>query len=172
MSRKLNLHLNNQFYARRTELLRYHDKDPILSLCVEAQQYYEQHSYPTRVKACSVISVEEIMQLAGVAAFTIAPGLLQSLSETNEPIANVAPLSLFKSGTQTAKHETPRLSFIDDEARYRKAFAARDGGKGQLKTKQVIIAGPFERGVAHLQQLLGNRPLLRVSDQGRGAHEG
>ncbi|KAL9120198.1 MAG: hypothetical protein Q9187_003252 [Circinaria calcarea] len=115
----------------------YHDTDPILSLCVEAQQYFEKYSYSTRVKACSVISVEEIMQLAGVAAFTIAPGYLQAMLERDEPEAKVAELSLFKDITKSTEQGIERTSFVNDEERYREAFASRDGGKGQVKTRQV-----------------------------------
>ena len=78
------------------------------------------------------------MQLAGVAAFTVAPALLQALSETSEPEAKVAALSIFRSGTVTTEQVTERETFINDEEKYREAFARRDGGKGQLKTRQVF----------------------------------
>ncbi|MCJ1281404.1 hypothetical protein MMC26_000723 [Xylographa opegraphella] len=115
----------------------YRDTDPILALCVDAQQYFEQYSYPTRVKACSVISVDEIMQLAGVAAFTIAPSLLRALSETKELEKMVAERSLFNNKIYSAQ-SMQRTSFMDDEEKYREAFANRDSGKGQVKTKQAI----------------------------------
>jgi len=116
----------------------YHDTDPIFGLCVEAQQYFEQYSYPTRVKACSVISVDEVMQLAGVAAFTVAPALLEALSETDAPEAKVADLSLFKDKETVTKQMIERTSFVNDEEKYLEAFAKREGGKGQVKTRQAI----------------------------------
>ncbi|MCJ1404225.1 hypothetical protein MMC11_007450 [Xylographa trunciseda] len=116
----------------------YHDTDPIFTLCVEAQQYFELYSYPTRVKACSVISVDEVMQLAGIAAFTLAPALLKALSETDAPEAKLASLSLFKDNEKVAEQPIKRTSFVNDEEKYLKAFAERDGGKGQIKTRQAI----------------------------------
>ena len=77
------------------------------------------------------------MQLAGVAAFTIAPAYMQALLETDKPEAKVAELSLFKDIKKPTEQGIERTSFLNDEERYREAFASRDGGKGQVKTRQV-----------------------------------
>ncbi|ERF73134.1 hypothetical protein EPUS_09152 [Endocarpon pusillum Z07020] len=116
----------------------YHDTDPIFDLCVKAQQYFERYSYATRVKACSLISVDEVMQVAGVAALTLPPTLLHPLSEMTEPEAKVAALSLFNHNTKIEGQEMERRSFLDEEARFRETFAKRDGGKGRVKTTQAI----------------------------------
>ncbi|KAF7502160.1 hypothetical protein GJ744_006874 [Endocarpon pusillum] len=117
----------------------YHDTDPIFDLCVEAQQYYKQHSYSTKVKACSVISMEEVLQLAGVAAFTIPPELLRELATSHESEQKLADLSLFQTPQiKNAQRENNLQSFVDDEAKFRIAFTRRDDGKGQMKTIQAI----------------------------------
>ncbi|MCJ1258511.1 hypothetical protein MMC24_006344 [Lignoscripta atroalba] len=116
----------------------YHDTDPIFDLCVKAQQYYEQHSYATRVKACSLISVDEIMQLAGVSALTLTPTLLQALSDAHEPEAKVLDRSLFNKTPNVEERPVQRASFVNDESKFRTAFARSEGGKGQVKTKQAI----------------------------------
>ncbi|KAL8910265.1 MAG: hypothetical protein Q9171_004429 [Xanthocarpia ochracea] len=47
-----------------------HGPDPNFDVCVNSERYYEQHSYPTRAKACGAVNFEQILQLAGVHAFT------------------------------------------------------------------------------------------------------
>jgi transaldolase len=83
------------------------------------------------------VSVEEVMQLAGVAALTLPPTLLHPLSHTNEPEDKVKDCSLFKHASKVEEQEMERKSFIDDETKYREAFAKSDGGKGKVKTTQV-----------------------------------
>ncbi|KAG9241340.1 hypothetical protein BJ878DRAFT_578322 [Calycina marina] len=115
----------------------YHDVDPIFELCLEAQQYFEQYSYTTRVKACSLIDVEEVMKLAGIAALTLPPGLMSGLRDTEDSEDEVFNLSIFDHKTDDSQ-ASKRLSFIDDEAKFREAFSQRENGKGQSKTNQAI----------------------------------
>lgn len=101
------------------------------------QRYYEQHSYQTKVKACAVISVDEIMALAGVAAFTIAPQFAHELSQMQEPEETAAARSRFNiQAKQQDAAEMKRKDFTN-ESEYREAFAKSDGGNGEAKTKQV-----------------------------------
>ena len=116
---------------------RYHDAGPILPLCVNAQRYYERHSYQTRVKAAGLLSVDEAMQLAGVASLTVAPALLHLLADTKESQEEVTPRSLFKEKATAEEAEMEYKSFINDETKFREAFARRENGNGQVKTKQV-----------------------------------
>lgn len=102
---------------------------------ISAQQYYEQHSYPTKVKACAVISVDEIMALAGVAAFTIAPNFVYELAKMHEPEESAAARSRFNS---KAKQQNVKRMNFSNESEYRKAFAENDAGNGEAKTKQVL----------------------------------
>lgn len=138
----------------------YHDPKPIFDIIVEAQRYYEQHSCSTRVKACAAVNVEQILKLAGVHAFTAPADQLRELSTMEESAAKVAQRSLFSkemASERTNGHTNgdvtngntngvtngptsgtmEKLSFIDDEAKFRLAFARADEGRAQLKTAQV-----------------------------------
>ncbi|KAI4182108.1 MAG: hypothetical protein LQ346_006651 [Caloplaca aetnensis] len=72
------------------------DSSPIFDICVDAQRYYEHHSYPIRVKACAAVNVEQILQLAGVHAFTAPADQLRELASMQQPAAKLAQRSLFK----------------------------------------------------------------------------
>lgn len=126
---------SSPFRTKKAQLNRYHDKDPIFDTVIMAQQYYEQHSYPTKVKACAVISVDEIMALAGVAAFTIAPNFVYELAKIHEPEESAAARSRFN--TQAKQQKIERQDF-SNESEYREAFAKNDSGNGEAKTKQVM----------------------------------
>ncbi|KAK3172570.1 hypothetical protein OEA41_005894 [Lepraria neglecta] len=116
----------------------YHDGEPILPLCVQAQRYFEQHSYVTRVKAAGLLSVDEAVKLAGVASLTIAPNLLHTLSKSEELESQLADRSLFQEKAMLEGQAVEHTTFIDDEAKFREAFAKSAGGKGQIKTAQAI----------------------------------
>ncbi|KAK3167555.1 hypothetical protein OEA41_010682 [Lepraria neglecta] len=107
----------------------YHDDGPILGHCLRIQQYYERHSYKTRVKAAGLLNVDEAMRLAGVTSLTLAPALIDTLSKSEEPEEKVVDLSLFKQETNSTGDEIERLSFLDDENKFRKTFAKRQGTK-------------------------------------------
>ena len=93
---------------------------------------------PTLVKACSMVSMEETLKLAGVAAMTLPLHWLQALNESERPEAELPSLSLFTDDKHaTASDE--RISFIDDESKYRDAFAKVEGGKAERKTRQVSV---------------------------------
>ena len=77
------------------------------------------------------------MRLAGVTSLTLAPALVHTLSKSEDSKKDVEALSLFKQGTESQGQARERLSFIDDEIKFRKAFAKSEGGKGQLKITQV-----------------------------------
>ncbi|KAI4090961.1 MAG: hypothetical protein L6R37_007816 [Teloschistes peruensis] len=69
----------------------YHDDNPIFDIVVDAQHYYRQHNYPIRMKACAALSVDQILKLAGVDAFTAPADQLQELANMKGP----PPQSLF-----------------------------------------------------------------------------
>ena len=77
------------------------------------------------------------MRLAGVTSLTLAPALIDTLSKSEESEEKVMDLSLFKQETNSTGDEIERLSFLDDENKFRKTFAKSEGGKGQSKTAQV-----------------------------------
>jgi hypothetical protein len=74
------------------------------------------------------------MQLAGIAAFTLAPPLLKELAEARQAVGKLEIMSLLDKGRVEAG---PTESFVNDELKFRAAFAKSDGGKGRLKTMQV-----------------------------------
>ncbi|PYH42256.1 transaldolase [Aspergillus saccharolyticus JOP 1030-1] len=127
----------------------YKDHGPLLDLCVQAQEYYRQHSNATRVKACSCLSVEEILQLSGVAAHTIPPEDLDTLAAMNETVAWLESRSLFPIAASTKElQQQVRRSYIEDEAGYRVHFAASDGGGGQRRLYQALaIFADFQHKV-------------------------
>lgn len=117
----------------------YHDTDTAFGLCVSAQRYFEQYGYSARVKAAGMISAAEVLQLAGVAAMTIAPDILLELRSLKKTKAELDSQSMFQD-EGSMKKEYPsmeRESFVDDEVAYRTAFSLRNEGKGHLKTIQV-----------------------------------
>ena len=205
------LHLAYLYTSARIEsdsINSYHDPNPIFDVCFNIQRYYEQHSYSTRVKACAAVSVEQIIQLAGVAAFTATADQLQELSTMEEPAGKVAARSIFHEATdgytngnadgQVSRntqdhingsangnsngHEAKtmeKMSFIDDESKYRLAFAKSDGGKAQMKTTQVCTYTSFillilcSHGIRMTRMyLLGSEHFLRVPNQSGSPNEG
>lgn len=186
----------------------YHDPTPIFDIIVNAQRYYEHHSYPTRVKACAAVTTEQILQLAGVHAFTAPADQLRELASMEESAVKVAQRSRFRdelaightneNANETANGATngatngavdgttngdahrdsnrttngntnemmEKLSFIDDESKFRLAFSRADEGKAQLKTAQVRFSSfslsPYDSCFGRLyNQLI--RHLTRLS---------
>ncbi|RAL15799.1 aldolase [Aspergillus homomorphus CBS 101889] len=115
----------------------YKGSDSLLPLCVQAQQWYLQESLPTKVKACATMGLDEILQLAGVAAFTLVPDDLKLLQTTQKNEAEVQSLSLFQ-GLSTLQVKVTYPSYVNDEAGYRTAFARAEEGRAQLKLGQAI----------------------------------
>lgn len=145
------------------------DPNPIFDIVVQAQRYYEQHSYATRVKACCAVNAEQILQVAGVHAYTAPADQLRELASMQEPVAKLVKRSRFKeelsdenmngnanghTNGDTNAHtngntnghingdntgKMEKLSFIDDESSFRLAFSRADEGRAQMKTTQVRI---------------------------------
>ncbi|KAJ5373328.1 Aldolase-type TIM barrel [Penicillium concentricum] len=115
----------------------YKDNNPILGICVQAQQFYHQNSMPTRLKSCVTLNLDELIMLAGIDALTITPKVLKNLAAIERSQQEVESMSLFG---KTAKIAEPVSypSCIDSESEYRVHFAASEGGKVQFKTAQAI----------------------------------
>ena len=116
---------------------RYDDGGPNLNLCLEAQKYYEEQKSVTRVKAAGMINAGEAKQLAGVDSMTIAPDLFRMLSKTEEPEVDVIASSLFSRKDKASEQTIETHDFVDNEKKYREAFARSYGGKGAWKTEEV-----------------------------------
>ena len=80
-----------------------------------------------------MMTLDEILQLAGVAAITIPTGQLDELAATNRPWSEVERMSLF----QVQGKPVEKASYVDDEEKFRAAFAAFSDGKGEMKTLDV-----------------------------------
>ncbi|KAH8163068.1 hypothetical protein CIB48_g5180 [Xylaria polymorpha] len=116
---------------------RYPDDGPYLNVPLEAQKYYQTYSYPTRVKAAGLNRVEDVLLLSGVEAITIPVNVLKTLATTEADEETLKKKSLFNA-TEYQTLYLEKVSFIDDEDKYRKAFGKRDNGKGQERTTQAI----------------------------------
>src|SRR5690242_248101 len=117
--------------------LRYMDQGPATALIVAAHNYYKKRSIPTNVKACANYNLEEIIELAGVAAFTLTPNDLEKLASTPLPPGFEQNPALLRASAMNGAIEPP--TYVDDERRYRVDFSARDGGLAQYKLLQVRV---------------------------------
>ena len=115
----------------------YDDGGPNLELCLEAQRYYKERQCVTRVKAAGLLNAGEAKQLAGVDSMTIAPDLLRTLSKTHEAEIGITNSSIFEKETKASGQKIEVHSFVNEERKYREAFAKSYGGKGEWKTKEV-----------------------------------
>ena len=115
----------------------YDDGGPNLNLCLEAQEYYKERQCVTRVKAAGLLNAGEAKQLAGVDSMTIAPELLRTLSETHEAEIGIRHSSIFERKTKASGQTIEVQRFINEERKYREAFARSYGGKGEWKTQEV-----------------------------------
>ncbi|KAJ5116667.1 hypothetical protein N7456_001015 [Penicillium angulare] len=130
----------------------YKDNDPLIGLCVEAQQYYKQHGIATCVKACSAGSLDEILQLAGVDAYTIETSDLDALAKEQRDQVQLETLCLFKEQNNTSAQSNAAFSsYVDDECRFRMDLAASKQGQSQFKLYQSIgIFCDFQRKAERL----------------------
>ena len=126
-----------QIFPIEAHVCRYKDNEPCFDLCLAIQRYYERHSCTTRMKVAGLLSVGQAIRLAGSSSMTIAPTLLRELSETQETEADLTSRSLFQGETNTQDQGAEHISFINDEVKYRAAFAKSISGKGTAKTAQV-----------------------------------
>jgi len=91
----------------------------------------------TKVKACATLSVDEILQLAGVDALTIASDDLRILQKSTACKRLIESQSLF--GETSVIDSTDYPSYLDDERTYRHDFSCSDQGQGQYKLMQVSL---------------------------------
>jgi transaldolase len=109
---------------------------------VAAQNYFQTQSIATKVKACANYNLEEIINLAGIAAFTIAPSDLQKLASTPLPRGFKQNPDLLGSSAIDVQARMASLTYVNEEGRYRVDFSARDGGLAQYKLLQVRVYNP------------------------------
>ncbi|KAL4805939.1 hypothetical protein BDV18DRAFT_14913 [Aspergillus unguis] len=119
------------------DISRFEDPHPSLSLSVSIQNYYEAINSRTKVLAASLTSDDEIFALAGTHHITIAPDLLQELANPMpDPFDQPGTSSQFDSERPSP---APRvISYLNDEAGYRAAFARADEGSGEAKLEEAL----------------------------------
>ncbi|KAL8718688.1 MAG: hypothetical protein Q9225_004207 [Loekoesia sp. 1 TL-2023] len=101
------------------------------------QEHYEQHSKSTQVKVAGLLTVDQAIRLAGAQTMTIAPVVLQELSQSQDEEASLASKSLYrKEDGKPPKQDL--ASYTNDEVGWREAFIKSDNEKGAVKTKQAI----------------------------------
>ena len=83
------------------------------------------------------MTIDEILQLAGVAAITIPTGQLDDLADQRRPPNEVEESSLFRQKS----HCEEQTTYENDEKRYRSDLAAYNEGKGAAKLADVSIMG-------------------------------
>ena len=81
------------------------------------------------------MTIDEILQLAGVTAITIPTGQLDELATTRRPQIEVEGLSLFRK----KGHPEEKATYEDDEKRFRSDLAAFSDGRGTAKLADVSI---------------------------------
>jgi len=116
---------------------KYSDNGPFVAVSLDAQRYYGKHSYNTRVKAAGQNSAEEALMHAGVASITLPVDVLETLASSEDVESRSASYTVFQKLEDNSQN-LDKMSYIDDEAGYREAFAKRDDGKGSERTKQAI----------------------------------
>ena len=126
-----------QTHDDKAHINSYDDGGPNLNLCLEAQEYYKKRQCVTRVKAAGLLNAGEAKQLAGVDSMTIAPELLRTLSETHEAEISIRYSSIFERETKASGQNIEVQRFINEERKYREAFARSYSGKGEWKTQEV-----------------------------------
>lgn len=115
----------------------YNDGGANLALCHEIQQYYRRNGYPTKVKAAGLLTLDEAKALAGVTSMTVAPDLLRTLVATDVVEKDVDSLSIFREENRSEEEKLEKMTYIEDEAGWREAYAKAYNGKGQWKTGEV-----------------------------------
>ncbi|KAB8218293.1 hypothetical protein BDV33DRAFT_192819 [Aspergillus novoparasiticus] len=110
------------------------DPNKLLPLCVAIQKYYKSVNAKTQVLPASLTSTDEIFAMAGVDHITIAPKLLQQLSQPNS-VPQIQ--SLFDSDAPAVLPPSS-LSFVNDESAYRLAFTRDLHGASEEKLTQAV----------------------------------
>ncbi|KAJ5955264.1 Aldolase-type TIM barrel [Penicillium viridicatum] len=104
------------------------DNAKLLPLCAAIQKYYKSINSPTKVLPASLISVDEILLLAGVDHLTIAPGLLTQLTQAYA--GNVKSLFDIEATLPIPARD---VSFINDPGNYQITFTRDLDGASQIK---------------------------------------
>lgn len=122
------------------------DRDNSLFLCGVIQEYFRRRGVErTEVMAASFVTVEEVMQLAGVRNLTVSPGLLEVLAGTKVEGwtgATVGMVGRWVGGEggwdEGRVREVERVVREGDEGGWRMAFMRAEGGRAEGKLVQAL----------------------------------
>ncbi|KAL2753202.1 hypothetical protein ACRALDRAFT_2111335, partial [Sodiomyces alcalophilus JCM 7366] len=116
----------------------YVDQHKAFDLTRLAQRHYVDKSHRTQVLAASLVSVDEVMQLAGIQHVTVSPPLLRGLAA--EPTADWdGKLGAFFAANPQEKWDVGDFATsCRDESEYRMAFTRSGKGKAEEKIVQAI----------------------------------
>ncbi|QUC21817.1 uncharacterized protein UV8b_06058 [Ustilaginoidea virens] len=106
-----------------------------LDLIVEAQRYYRQHGIPTKVKACSFKTPDEMTSMAGIDAMTLPAGVLLHLDATTDSRERLEARCVLGSAGK-GPGDGARRSYIRDRAGFNRAYLTN--GMGKAKTEDAI----------------------------------
>lgn len=73
--------------------------------------------------------------MAGVDAVTLPAEFLKELSSITDSQESLEARSVFHSAPQTLSAHSPRLSYINDKAKFHRAYTTN--GRGKAKTEDV-----------------------------------
>lgn len=101
------------WYKAKTGETYTQETDPGVQSVRQIFNYYKKFDYNTIVMGASFRNVGEIAALAGCDYLTISPGLLESLSNSTEPLPQVLEVGKAKA------LDLEKVSYVDDEAKFR-----------------------------------------------------
>ncbi|KAI3334159.1 transaldolase [Ustulina deusta] len=132
----------------------YVDENKGFEVCGLSQRFYEQHGKHTQAIAASLISIHEVMMLAGVAHITVSPPLLYELSKTPASGWKGDVGSVFKSASSDTQDNIDGDG-VEDENAWRLTFSRDQDGKSQAKLNDAIKL--FSEKQDALEDLVGSR---------------
>lgn len=105
--------------------------------------------------------------MAGVDAMTLPAEVLEELSSTADSQESLEARSVFQSAAQTLSADSAPLSYINDKAKFLRAYTTNGRGKAKTEDVSEILGTPSP--VTNTSAV--DRSLLRVPDSGRGASD-
>lgn len=81
------------------------------------------------------MTADEVISTAGVDAMTLPGELLEELSSKTDSQESLEARSVFHSAAKTPSAQSARLSYINDKARFHRAYTTN--GRGRAKTEDV-----------------------------------
>lgn len=81
------------------------------------------------------MTTDEIITMAGIDAMTLPGEMLEELSSRTDSQESLEARSVFHNAVQTPSVHSARLSYINDKAKFHRAYTTN--GRGRAKTEDV-----------------------------------